>query len=332
MLTTNGINKFNNAIIGLDYEEKYDGIQDSITKHLQDGKCQGANDGWSNNVALIETNPKVHLLIYNYPGLIKKQMIETASQAIWTIVNNANIQHCIRYNMMYLFHHTSITDKAWNAIKKHKNHWGKEGGVDGPAFIWYLYKASKGTKSAIFNIIRKMNIFCSEHEGHDIMKINNCFEAHQDEIEKSGGKNDQLLIVLFRTYLTVTVSEFRQFVVCNKESWETEKITDPLVLMNDAESKFKSLQEDKLWVTNYPMKAKMLALTTVIGNLTRQLDSNGNIKQSNKYFVKSTSSIVAPGNNETWDAPKPGESRTKMVGKQLRTYCSKCNRGKGFWG
>ena len=92
--------------------------------------------------------------------------------------------------------------------KKHKHHWEKEGGGDGPTFIWYLYNASKGTKSAIFNIIGKMNIFRSEHEGHDIMKINNWFEARQDEIEKSGGQNDQLLIMLFRTYLTVPVSEF----------------------------------------------------------------------------------------------------------------------------
>ena len=99
--------------------------------------------------------------------------------------------------MIYSFHRTSIIYKARNAIKKHKHHWEKEGGVDGPKFIWYLYNASKGTKSAIFNIIRKMNIFLSEHEGHDIMNINNWFEAHQDEIEKSGGQNDQLLIMLF---------------------------------------------------------------------------------------------------------------------------------------
>ena len=105
------------------------------------------------------------------------------------------------------------------------------------------------------------------------MKINHWFEARQDEIEKSGGQNDQLLIMLFRTYLTVPVSEFRHFVVCNKESWEKGAITDPVVLMNDAESKFMSLQEDKLWVTNDPMKAKMLALTTVIGKLTKQMDS-----------------------------------------------------------
>ena len=90
-------------------------------------------------------------------------MIETASQEIWTIVNDANIQHCIRYNMMYLFHCISITDKAWNVIKKHKHHWEKEGGGDVPTFILYLYNASKGTKSEIFNIIGKMNIFRSEH-------------------------------------------------------------------------------------------------------------------------------------------------------------------------
>ena len=171
--TTTGIKTFNNAIIGLEDEEKYDGIQDSITKNLQAGKYQGEGYGWSNNVAMIETNPGVIISVYVYPVLITKKMIETASQSIWKILNDANIQHCIRSNMMHLFHCTSITDKAWNAIKKHKHHWEKEGGGDGPTFIWYLYNASKGTKSAIFNIIRKMNIFSSEHEGHDIMKINN---------------------------------------------------------------------------------------------------------------------------------------------------------------
>ena len=44
-----------------------------------------------------------------------------------------------------------------------------------------------------------MNIFRSEHEGHDIMKINNWFEACQDEIEEAGGENDQLLIMLLQT-------------------------------------------------------------------------------------------------------------------------------------
>ena len=109
---TTGIKTFNNAIIVLDDKEKYDGIQDSITKHLQAGKYQGAKYGWSNNVALIETNPGVHLSVYKYPGLITKQIIETAIQSMWTIINDANIQHCICSNMMYLFHRTSITDKV----------------------------------------------------------------------------------------------------------------------------------------------------------------------------------------------------------------------------
>ena len=43
--TTTGINTFNNAIIGLDDKEKYDSIQDSITKHLQAVKYQGAKYG-----------------------------------------------------------------------------------------------------------------------------------------------------------------------------------------------------------------------------------------------------------------------------------------------
>ena len=68
------------------------------------------------------------------------------------------------------------------------------------------------------------------------------------------------------------MSEFQHFVVRNNKIWEKGDITDPILLMNDAESKFMSLQEDKFWVTDDPMKAKMLALTTFIGNLTRKLD------------------------------------------------------------
>ena len=85
--------------------------------------------------------------------------------------------------------------------------------------------------------------------------------------------------------------------------------------MNDAESKFKNLQEDKLWVTKEPMKVNMLALTTVVGKLKRQLDLKVNVKQSNKSFGNSTPSIVASVNNKKYDTPKPGEPLTKMFGK-----------------
>ena len=67
MSTTTGIKTFNNAIIGLGDEEKYDAIQDSITTHLQAGKDQGAKYGWPNNVAMIETTPK---FIYQYTTIL----------------------------------------------------------------------------------------------------------------------------------------------------------------------------------------------------------------------------------------------------------------------
>ena len=82
LLTTTGIKTFNNAIIGLDDEEKYDGIQDSITKNLQSGKDQGAKYGWSNNVEIIEMTTGGHISVYYYPGLITKQMVDTESQSI----------------------------------------------------------------------------------------------------------------------------------------------------------------------------------------------------------------------------------------------------------
>ena len=107
---------------------------------------------------------------------------------------------------------------------------------------------------------------------------------------------------------------------------------DPLVLINDAESKFKSLQEDKLWVTKDPMRGDILDLTTVIGDLISKLDSKVNEKKSNKSIGNSTPSIVASDNNKKYDPPKPGEPQTKMFGKQLKTYCGKCNKGKGFLG
>ena len=121
--TSTGIKTFNNAIIGLYDKEKYKGIQYRITKLLQAGKDQGAKYGWLNNAAMIEMTPRVHISVYYYHGLITNQMVETESHEIWTIVNNANIQHCIRSNIMYLFHRTSIIEKSCNPIKKHKHHW-----------------------------------------------------------------------------------------------------------------------------------------------------------------------------------------------------------------
>ena len=177
----------------------------------------------------------------------------------------------------------------------------------------------------------KVNIFRSKNEGHDITKINNWFEARQDDIGKDGGQNDQFLIMLFRTYLTVPVSEFWYFLVRNKESWGKGDITDPIVLMNDAESKFKILQEDKLWVTNDPTKANLLTLTTVIGKLTRKIDSKVDVKQSDKPLGNFSPSIGSSSNNKKYDPQKPGELLTKMFRKKMKYYCSKWIIEKGFW-
>ena len=105
------------------------------------------------------------------------------------------------------------------------------------------------------------------------------------------------------------------FVFRNKESWKKGDIADTLVLMDYTESRFKSLQEDKLWVTNGPMKSKVLALTTVIGKHIRQLDSEGDVKQSDKPLGNPPPLISASGNNEKYNPPKHGELLTKMFGK-----------------
>ena len=80
------------------------------------------------------------------------------------------------------------------------------------------------------------------------------------------------------------------------------------------------------------MKAKILDLTTVIGNLTKQLYSKGTTKKFNKPFGNSNPLTVASGNNEKYDAPTPGEPFIKMFRKKLKIQCGKCNKGKVFWG
>ena len=76
----------------------------------------------------------------------------------------------------------------------------------------------------------------------------------------------------------------------------------------------------------------MLALEKVIGKLTIQLDSKGYVKQSDKPLGNPPPSIGASGNNKKYDQLKPGEPLMKMFVKQMKYYCSKYNRGKGFWG
>ena len=76
----------------------------------------------------------------------------------------------------------------------------------------------------------------------------------------------------------------------------------------------------------------MLALTTVIGKITRQLDSKVDVKQSDKSLGNFPLSTGASGNNKKYDPPKPGKPLTNIFGKQMKYYCSKYNRGKVFWG
>ena len=55
--STTYIKTFNNTIIGFYDKERYDSIQDSMTKHIQAGKDQGAKYGWSINIVMIEMTP-----------------------------------------------------------------------------------------------------------------------------------------------------------------------------------------------------------------------------------------------------------------------------------
>ena len=64
------------------------------------------------------------------------------------------------------------------------------------------------------------------------------------------------------------------------------------------------------------MKENMLALTTVIRKLTRQLDSKGDVKQSDKPLGNFPPHIGASGNNKKYYPPKPGETLTKMFEKK----------------
>ena len=74
----------------------------------------------------------------------------------------------------------------------------------------------------------------------------------------------------------------------------------------------------------------MMALTTVIGKLTRIIDSKRDVKQSDNPLGNFLPFIGASGNNDKYDPLKPGEPLTKMFGKQMKYYCSKCNRRKCF--
>ena len=80
------------------------------------------------------------------------------------------------------------------------------------------------------------------------------------------------------------------------------------------------------------MKAKMLALTLVIAKLTKQLNLKGDVQKLDKSRGNFPPSIGASGNNERDNPTKPGETLTKVFVKQMKYYCSKCNRGKVFWG
>ena len=62
----------------------------------------------------------------------------------------------------------------------------------------------------------------------------------------------------------------------------------------------------------------MLALTTVIEKLTRQLNLKKDVKQSDKPLGNLLPPLGTSGNNKKYDLPKPGEPLKTMFGKQMK--------------
>ena len=129
--TSAGMKLFKNDTLSHENNQKYNCIPDSITRHLEYGKEQGNKYGWSDDAALIETNPEEHISVYKSPNQSTKTMIMNARMAMQEPVNPQNIQHCICLDIWCSFGTEIPYRESWIQLKKYISKWeNKEAEMD----------------------------------------------------------------------------------------------------------------------------------------------------------------------------------------------------------
>jgi hypothetical protein len=200
--------------------------------------------------------------------------------------------------------------------------------ANGPLLLKLILDRSttttRSTLTLLFQRINSLDILI-EKGSNDVEKFNEQVKIIVMQIQERGAKveDENLMVNLFRAYLSVSDSVFRRYVENQRDDYnDGVKDLSPNKLMELAGNKYKSLVEEDMWQAPTASDKEIVALRAQIAELKK---SPSPAPQKDKFEKKKKFDKKKDSEKFAWKSvpPKSGEPVKKKVGGKTYHWCVK---------
>ena len=231
-----------------------------------------------------------------------------------------------------IYNSLDSTSLASLKLKENLYLWKTAGGeefYDGVTMLQILVEKVKPStrvgRVALKDKIRNSKLANFNHNVCDMLDHMN---DNYNEIIRSGGSHEDMVMDLFSALLTSKNDIFNQFIQRSKDDWETKKDISIKELTTLATEKFNNMSEQRQWDSSASKSdtSKIVALATQVEELQRKL-TNANSTSKQDESKKNTPFLEVA----EWRKTKSFGGSVTKDGKDWHWCSIKHNNGKGMY-
>ena len=309
----------------------FNGEPDGVTLLTERLFDRSSEMGWNHPNADILT---IHTLRNGHPvqlDLIQEFGLLTMDEVLAEVMTYIGTHTRRAQNAVMMYHciMATLTEDAHSRIVTESHRYTINGVPNGPLLFRYLLHTitidTRATTTYIRLNMSNLDTYISVVD-NDIEKFNLYVKEQRRQLKNRGEESQDLLINVFKAYLSVNDKYFVDYINRKKENYEEGGNITVDSILSDALNKFQSLKNEGLWQSKVEKDDKIVALTTQFQQMKDTLLKDKNLRLSDN--VKSKSKGGKKQNKpkskaakkkqrdqvEAWKkvAPKTGEPQTKV--------------------
>ena len=310
----------------------FSGETDGVTIFTERLFDRASEMGWNHPHADILTIDTVRNGQHVPFDLIQEFGMITMQEVLDQVMTYSGTQTRRAQNAVMMYHciMETLTEEAHSRIVTETNRYIINGVPNGPLLFRYLLHTitidTRATTTYIRLNMSNLDSYISVID-HDIEKFNLYVKEQRRQLKNRGEESQDLLINVFKAYLSVNDKYFVDYINRKKETYEEGGDITVDSILSDALNKFQSLKNEGLWQSKVK-EDKIVALTAQFHEMKNTLLKDKNLRLSDKIkskpnkngksFKKKSKSKEARKKEieqlEAWKkvAPKAGEPQTKV--------------------
>lgn len=230
--------------------------------------------------------------------------------------------------MLYLFLSNSITEDLLTKVTVDRQRYTINGEEDGVCFLKCLiskiYIETRATVTFIRTNLSNLDNYMASVNSN-ILLFNQYVKEQRLALESHGHKSDDLLVNLFKGYMTTTDHEFVKYIRLKKDLYDEGGDVNVDSLMTAAETKYKAMVQEKTWNAPTQDGEQIVALKAQVDQLKKDLHKKAKTtpSYSGKGNPPNKSGRRVHTGKWAWKSkpPKSGEAKTKTVNRRKYHWC-----------